>query len=122
MHQAGEGESLHHVLRKLSQTYVLCRECFTQGHYPKSVSAFDFEAQSIESILKASELGLKYKVAGDAIVYGKDGEERQMQVEVEWPQDDKERLIEAVSNMNDDWDEISKSVFNGDYSPEECAL
>jgi len=40
------------------------------------VSAFDFEAQSVESILKASELGLKYKVAGDTVVYEKDGEER----------------------------------------------
>jgi len=36
--------------------------------------------------------------------------------------EDKERLIDAVANMNDDWDEISKTVFNGDYSPEECAL
>jgi hypothetical protein len=24
--------------------------------------------------------------------------------------------------MNGDWDEISKAVFDGEYSPEECAL
>jgi len=24
--------------------------------------------------------------------------------------------------LNDDWDEISKTVFNGEFSPEECAL
>ena len=75
MRQAGEGESLHHVLRKLTQTYVLCRDCFTGGHYPKSVSAFDFENQSIESLLKATEFGLKYKVLGDGLVIGKNGEE-----------------------------------------------
>ena len=76
MRQAGEGDSLHHVLRKLSQTYVLCRECFTDGHYPKSVSAFDFESQSIESIIKSNEFNLKYKVTGDGITYSKDGEEQ----------------------------------------------
>ena len=31
-------------------------------------------------------------------------------------------MVEAVSDLNDDWDEISKTVFNGEFSPEECAL
>lgn len=39
----GEAESLHQALRGLTQTYVLCRDCFTGGHYPKILSAFDFE-------------------------------------------------------------------------------
>jgi hypothetical protein len=40
------------------------------------VSAFDFESQSLESILKSSELGLRYKVNGDTVIYEKDGEEK----------------------------------------------
>ena len=43
-------------------------------------------------------------------------------VEVEWSAEDKEKLVEAVANMSDDWDEISKIAFDGEYSPEECAL
>jgi len=30
--------------------------------------------------------------------------------------------VEAVGNFDGDWDEISKVVFNDEYSPEECAL
>lgn len=86
------------------------------------MSAFDFEKQSLESILNASELGLKYKVNGPNVIIGKDGEEQLEQYLVEWPLEDKERLIEAVADFNGDWDEISKITFDSEYSPEECAL
>lgn len=39
MKAAGEQDSLHQVLRALTQTYVLCGECFEEGHYPKIISA-----------------------------------------------------------------------------------
>lgn len=59
MKAVGEGDSLHHVLRNLTQTYVLCLDCFTNGHYPKILHAFDFEKQCLESALKAANFGLR---------------------------------------------------------------
>ncbi len=63
MKQAGENESLQQTLRKLTQTYIVCRECFTEGNYPKILSAFDFEAQSMENALKAANFGFRYKTS-----------------------------------------------------------
>jgi hypothetical protein len=39
----GEYGSLHQVLRSLTQAYVTCRDCFTQGNFPQILSAYDFE-------------------------------------------------------------------------------
>lgn len=34
----GEMESLHNTLKNLSSTYLLCKECFTQGNIPRILS------------------------------------------------------------------------------------
>lgn len=41
---------------------------------------------------------------------------------MEWTLDEKNRLIEAVAGYLGDWEQISKVVFEGIYTPEECAL
>jgi hypothetical protein len=63
MKQAGESDSLQHALRKLTQTYILCKECFTEGNYPKILSAFDFQKQSLETALNSTNFGFRYKEA-----------------------------------------------------------
>lgn len=31
----GEENSLHQVLKQLTNTYLICKECYDQGNYPK---------------------------------------------------------------------------------------
>lgn len=110
MKAVGEGESLHHTLRGLAQTYVLCTECFMGGHYPKILSAFDFDKQSLEGILKAQLYGLSSD---------QEHEERN-ELEI-WTPLDRQRLVEGVAQFESDWEQISTQVFDGDFSPLECA-
>jgi hypothetical protein len=66
----GEEKSLSNVLKELTNSYVVCKECFDQGNYPKVFSSNDFEAQTIESILdepasKEGDAQVKYLSAED---------------------------------------------------------
>ena len=47
----GEQSSLQNVLKELTNSYVLCKDCFDQGNYPKVFSTDDFEPQTMKSIL-----------------------------------------------------------------------
>jgi SWI/SNF related-matrix-associated actin-dependent regulator of chromatin subfamily C len=81
MKVAGESESIHNVLRNLTSTYVLCKECFTGGHYPKILSAFDFEKHSLETMLKAALYGIN--------VENIDEEQKEIDEQEEWTHIDK---------------------------------
>ena len=39
----GEGESLHTVLRKLTDNYLLCQDCWKNERIPVSMSIEEFE-------------------------------------------------------------------------------
>ena len=39
------------MLKELTSSYLICKECFDSGHYPKVLSADDFEPQTIKTIL-----------------------------------------------------------------------
>jgi hypothetical protein len=95
----------------------LCRECFSEGNFPKILHAFDFEKQTLEGALKAANFGFRYKQT-----IQDDGDDEPYQYVVEWSLEEKNRLIEAVAGYLGDWEKISKDVFEGIYSPEECAM
>jgi len=59
---------------------------------------------------------LKYAISKE----NQDGEVEK--VTQEWSLDEKQRLIEAVLEYNQDWKQISRGAFGEFYSPEECAL
>lgn len=120
MKQVGESDSLHQALRRLTQTYILCRDCFSAGNFPKILDAFDFEKQTLEGALKAANFGYKYKQ--QILDDGGNENEQPGQYVVEWSIDEKYQLIEAVAAYSGDWESISKDVFEGIYSPEECAM
>jgi len=42
---------VHQVLKKVSSSYVLCADCFTQGNFPQILSADDFEKSNLDSLL-----------------------------------------------------------------------
>lgn len=47
----GERNSLHNVLRQLTETYIVCRDCYKDNLIPKSMSMQDFEAYTISGLL-----------------------------------------------------------------------
>jgi hypothetical protein len=47
----GEQNSLPNVLKELTNTYIVCKECFELGNYPKVLKADDFQTQTLKSIL-----------------------------------------------------------------------
>lgn len=47
----GEDKALPTVLKELTSTYLICKECFDLGKYPRVLSANDFEQKTIKSIL-----------------------------------------------------------------------
>lgn len=51
-----------------------------------------------------------------------DDEDQPIQYVFEWTVEEKNILIEAVSNYQGNWEQISKEVFEDLYSPEECAM
>jgi len=48
----GEADSLHTVLRKLTDSYLICQECYSQNNIPQAMSLEDFEAQTLSHMLK----------------------------------------------------------------------
>lgn len=50
-----ESASLHSILKKLTSTYLLCKECFDLGNYPQILSPSDFERSSLMSLLSGDE-------------------------------------------------------------------
>ena len=50
----GEQDSLHTVLRKLTDSYILCQDCFSENKIPESLTADDFQPQTIKHLLKPS--------------------------------------------------------------------
>jgi hypothetical protein len=55
-------------------------------------------------------------------VANEDDEDQPIQYVFEWSIEEKNILIEAVSNYQGNWEQISKEVFEDLYSPEECAM
>jgi hypothetical protein len=112
MRAAGEGDSLQHILKQLTQSYIVCRECFSEGNYPTILKPHDFERSSLESILSASEFGLN-------TIYEKN-EDDELEMK-EWTLDDKQRLIDAVTQFGPDFEQVSKYL-ESFFTPYECAL
>ncbi len=77
----------------------------------------------MENVLKAANFGFKYKTSIPNEM--NDDNENQVSFVVEWSLEDKQRLIEVLSDQGPNgihWESISKETFNDEYTPEECAL
>lgn len=98
----GEEKSLTNVLKELTNTYLVCQDCFTLGNYPRSLSADDFEAQTIKTILSDTA--------------SSDSDFKRLTPE------DKEKLLQQLqmAEQRDDervnWDAISKEAFKNKYN------
>ncbi|CDW80830.1 swi snf and rsc complex subunit ssr2 [Stylonychia lemnae] len=113
----GELDSLHQTLKNLSSTYLICKECFGLGNFPRILTQFDFEKYSIESILKNPEFQVKLNIQREDDSYSQQIEQPQ-----EWTVEDRERLVEGVSLYDNDWEMIAKKQFQSMFSPQECAF
>jgi hypothetical protein len=52
----GEEKSLANVLKELTSTYIICKDCFDSGNYPKVMNATDFEPQTVKSALNTNSM------------------------------------------------------------------
>jgi Myb-like DNA-binding domain len=93
----------------------LCRECFTEGSFPKVLTAFDFEKQSLETALKSANFGVVVQQRRL-----KDEDEEEEEETAFWTLEDKQRLIDAVALHGSDWETVSDKAFDGGFTALEC--
>jgi hypothetical protein len=106
--QLKEHNSIHQTLKQLTSSYIVCKECFDLGNYPKSLSESDFEQTSLVSLLQSQEFKFE---KGDL-------EEEQD----EWTEQEVECLINAISEHQNDWDTISRISFKSKKTAEQCVF
>ena len=53
--QLKEKNSIHQTLKEITSTYIVCKECFDLGNYPKILSPTDFEKTSMNLLLNTQE-------------------------------------------------------------------
>ena len=46
----GEADSLHNTLKELTSSYIICKECYDLGNFPKVFSPEDFKAMTMKSV------------------------------------------------------------------------
>ena len=46
----GEADSLHNTLKELTSSYIVCKECYDLGNFPKVFSPEDFKAMTMKSV------------------------------------------------------------------------
>jgi len=47
----GEKNSLHNVLRQMTENYIICHDCYKECKIPSSMSLKDFKAMTIPNML-----------------------------------------------------------------------
>ena len=52
---AESANSIHEVLKKVTQCYILCKGCFDLKNFPKILNENDFEKSSIQSMLMTDD-------------------------------------------------------------------
>lgn len=109
-----EHNSIHETLKTLTSSYLICKECFDLGNYPKILSAEDFQKEDLRSILEITSLKPEQPEGGDA--------EMKDEAKDEWTQEEMEMLVEGVVNFQNDWDKISKEIFRETRSGDQCVL
>lgn len=88
-----EQDSIHQTLKNLTSTYLICKECFDLGNYPKILSENDFERASLKSMLSLSE-------------FEKPQASETNDSAVEWAQEEVVQLVDAVAEHQNDWEAI----------------
>ena len=104
------------MLKQLTNTYLICKECFDLGNFPKVFRSEDFESTSLKELLGHR---LFLEEAQD-LEGTSDGEQK-----CNFSEEEIETLIDAVTKQQGeeiDWDSISKTCFNGKYSKRDCVF
>ena len=102
-------------------SYIVCKDCFEQGNFPKVFQPEDFSAMTLKSILGEKPL------SSDKIDDFTEHDNNEMSFEdarltsTNFCTADKEKLVSAVTEqtqMSDliDWQSIAENVFKGAYS------
>lgn len=102
-----EQDSIHQTLKNLTSTYLICKECFDLGNYPKILSEHDFEKASLKSMLTMPEF--ETPVANEA-----------SDSAVEWTQEEIVQLVDAVVEHQNDWEAITQQLPH--KTAEQCVL
>lgn len=102
-----EQNSIHQTLKNLTSTYLICKECFDLGNYPKILSEHDFERASLKSMLSMPE-------------FEKPQASETNDLAVEWTQDEVVQLVDAVAEHQNDWEAITQYVPH--KTAEQCVL
>ena len=63
----GESDSLHNTLKELTSSYIVCKECFDLGNFPKVFSPDDFSAMTMKSVFSENRQLDKSNEASEAI-------------------------------------------------------
>ena len=118
-----EDNSMHETLKTLTSSYVICVECFEVGNFPKILLREEFQKESLKSIL---ELALpkpeKKEEGATRDVEMKPAEAEPSGSPTDWTQEEIELLVDGVVQYQNDWDKISKEVFNQLRSADHCVL
>ena len=118
--------SLHDTLRELTQSYVLCKECFDLGNFPKVFKPEDFQATTLRSILgdeTKDDTKAEDQQARESSFMAVDDE--MVNQAPQFTTEEKSSLIEAVTQQSPDcidWSSISREAFKGKYTPNECVF
>ena len=111
----GEADSLHQILKRLTDTYLMCQECFQSKNLPKSLSADDFEPHTLQHLLCAKQATSEEMVADEMM--DSDSEQQQANFTTE----DQAKLIQLVAEQEGaiDWNKIAAGLQNR-FKPNRC--
>ena len=93
----GEANSLHQTLKELTCNYLVCKECYEQGNFPKVFQADDFSAMTLKSILGDKSVNSSKAEDFSEPVNNDMSFEDARLTQTHFTADDKEKLVSAVT-------------------------
>ena len=101
----GESDSLHHTLKELTSSYIVCKECYDLGNFPKVFNPEDFSAMTMKSMFSDKSLIEKSNEASEAALQNELSYEESSKNK--FSAEDKEKLIAAVTEQTQQSDIIN---------------
>lgn len=99
------------MLKELTSNYLVCKECFDLGNFPKVMTKADFEPQTIKSILTDSNQTSVDPDSGLKVLTS----------------EDREKLLHHISLREQEdaqinWASIAQEAFKGQYSAKDLVF
>ena len=86
---------MHHTLKELTSSYIVCKECYDLGNFPKVFNPEDFSAMTMKSMFSDKSSIEKSNEASEAVVQNEVSYEESSKSK--FSAEDKEKLIAAVT-------------------------